>query len=426
MPRVVITGVGAISTYGIGINTLWNSLIEGKTILKNIPELWRLNDTQNDFLYSPLEKLEYKKLGFSLMELMQYEESNLNMILSVKEALDNANFNCTKVKNRMNSYIINDINYDKLGLYLGTGVGGLHSLFDNYDELRNIQNSISGKLDTFTVAKTMPNNVAASVGIKFSMHKNINSYAYACATGTITIGKAYENIKNGLLDIAITGSSEYLNSKYGGTYNSFLKANTLLTKGNKESVNCPFEKSRSGFLFSDGAAGALVLESLEHAQKRGANIIVEITGFSESFDAYNMVSVDPSGKYQHLMIKDLLSQDNLSNTDIQYVNSHGTGTVKNDEVESKVLSEIFNDDLSINSTKSLLGHTIGASGSIEAIVTALSIQENKIHKNNFIENPISNQNFVNKTTSLEIKNAISQSFAFGGHNGALLFKKFEN
>jgi 3-oxoacyl-[acyl-carrier-protein] synthase II len=423
MQRVVVTGTGALTSYGLGTETLWNNLLDGKTVIENIPASWKLTPNVKGF-FSPLPTLDYKALGFSKMELTQYESVNLNILVALDEALKSAQIVYTPVNNKLNSYALHHINTDRLGVFSGTGIGGIDTLLNNAFDFRKLQRGERGRLDPFSIAKSMPNNVAASIGIKLGLHKHINSYTYACATGTITIGKAYESIKNGLLDVAIAGSSESLDRE-GMTYNGFLKAKTIITGGDSETVNCPFDEKRSGFLFSEGASGVLVLESLAHAQKRDAHILAELVGFEESFDGYNMVSGDPSGVYIEAMIQNLLCEAKIEAKDIDYINAHGTGTLKNDEVEAEIFERLFGDKVAINSTKSLLGHTIAASGSIEAIVTMLSMRDQKIHKNNGLVNPIKKLHFVQKTTDLSIEYALSASYAFGGHNGALLFKRYK-
>ena len=423
MNRVVITGIGAVSAYGTGADVLWDSLINGKIVIEELPDNKKLKSTDKG-LYSPLPTLDYQRLGFSKMELMQYEESNLNMLVALEEALKGAMINTEKTSNKMNSVNITNINTENLGVYVGSGIGGVKSLLTNYNTLRALQNNGTGRLDAFTVSKAMPNNIAAAIGIKYNLHTNIHSYAYACATGTVTVGKAYNDIKNGLVDVAFTGSSEYLDDQFGGTYAAFAKAKTILLSGDKLSVNCPFDKKRSGFLFSDGGSAALVLESLDHAKQRGAHIIAEICGFSESFDAFNMVSGDPSGTYIQKMLNDLIDKADIKFDDVDYINTHGTGTIKNDEIEADIIEKLFGSKTALNSTKSLLGHTIAASGSIEAIVTALSIKNKMIHKNHGLTQPIKDLHFPTTTQKIDIQYAISTSYAFGGHNAALLFKRY--
>jgi len=423
MQRVVVTGTGAFTSYGLGSEVLWQKLLNGETIIEPIPDVWKLTPDIRG-LYAPLPSLDYEALGFSKMERTQYEPVNLNILTALDEALKNAEIGYTLVNNKLNSYSLKNINTERFGVFSGTGIGGIETLLNNAFDFKKLQRGERAKLDPFSIAKSMPNNVAATIGIKLGLHKHINSYTYACATGTITIGKAYESIKNGLLDVAIAGSSESLDRE-GMTYNGFLKAKTIITGEPHSGVNCPFDENRNGFLFSEGASGILVLESLEHAKKRNANILAEIVGFEESFDGYNMVSGDPSGVYIEHMLEKLLDEAGIEAKDIDYINAHGTGTIKNDEIEAAIFEKIFGNHVPINSTKSLLGHTIAASGSIEAIVTMLSMRDHKIHKNNGLVNPIKKLHFVRETTNVDIEYALSTSYAFGGHNGTLLFKRYK-
>ena len=422
--RVVITGIGATTSYGIGTTTLWKNLLKNTDVIKKIPDSWKTSAKTEGF-YAPLPKHDYKELGFSKSELLQYEPVTLNALLSVKEALDKANIPLTQLNDKLNRYRIDTINLNKMGVFGGTGIGGIETLLNSTSELKEVQDGAKIRLDALGVAKTMPYNIAAAIGIKLGLHRNINSHTYACATGTIVIGKAFKEIQNNHLDIVLTCTSEYTDQKIGLLYNGFLSGRTLTNTKDASFANVPFDERRNGFLFSEGGSGALVLESLEHAKKRDANILAEIVGFSDTFDGFNIVSLDPSGEYIEEMLLELLSDAKVSSSEINYINAHGTGTIKNDQVEAMVIERIFDENVAINSTKSLLGHTISASGSIEAIVTALSVKNKIIHENSGLKQPISRLNFVTKPTELEIKYAISQSFAFGGHNGALLFKRYE-
>ncbi len=420
--RVVITGAGALSAYGIGAEKLWHNLLLGNTKVANIPESWRLS-SQSKGLYSPLPLFDYRELGFSRMEVTQYEPVNLHILIALEEALKSAGIHYVLANDRLNSYLLEDVDLQRFGIFGGTGIGGIDTLIASMLKMKAVQSGEKGRLDTFSIAKSMPNNVSAAMGIKLNIHKNIHSYAYACATGTITIGKAYEQIKNGTLDMAVAGSSEYFD-KEGAAFNSFSVAKALVLEGNPLEANCPFDKNRKGFLFSEGGSGVVVLESLAHAKRRNAPVLAEIVGFSESFDGFNMVSGDPSGFYIEGMLRQMLKDAKIDPSEVDYINAHGTGTVKNDEVESLVFEKIFGNSAAINSTKSFLGHTIAASGSIETIVTALSIRDQRIHGNNALKAPLRPLNFSTESTDTDIEYALSTSSAFGGHNAALLFRKY--
>lgn len=423
MRRVVVTGLGAFTSYGLGTQRLWDNLINNTAVVQEIPSSWR--SVSKKGFYAPLPKLDYGALGFSRSETLQYEPVTLHALLSAQEALTQANFNFSKLNDKLNRYVLEGIDTKKVGVFGGTGIGGIETLSNATDKVKRSQGGEKVRQDALSVAKTMPYNIAAALGIKWSLHHNINSHTYACATGTILIGKAMKEIQNGSLDVAITCSSEYADQTIGLLYNSFLNGSTLSKGQDIASVNMPFDKKRSGFLFSEGGAGALVLESLEHAEARGATILAELVGFSDSFDGFNMVSPDASGIYIEEMLRTLLSQANISADEVSYINAHGTATLKNDEIETMVLEKIFNHTTAINSTKSFLGHSISASGSIEAITTILSMQHKMVHANYGLTEPISDLNLVKENTAVDIDYAISESFAFGGHNGAVLFKQYQ-
>ena len=191
-----------------------------------------------------------------------------------------------------------------------------------------------------------------------------------------------------------------------------------------ETANRPFDVEHSGFLYSQGGAGILILESYESARSRGAEILGEILGFEQSFDAYSMMSIDPEARQIERMIRNLIKEANIDIREIDYINTHGTGTKNNDQAESDVLRRIFTKPIWVNSTKSLLGHTLGASGSIEAVVTVLTLADQVTHVCKNLENPISDLNFVRTFhKKIEVNVGLTQSFAFGGHNAALLLRR---
>jgi 3-oxoacyl-[acyl-carrier-protein] synthase II len=192
-----------------------------------------------------------------------------------------------------------------------------------------------------------------------------------------------------------------------------------------EAANRPFDENRSGFLFSQGGAAVLILEELDHAQRRGATILAELIGFAETFDAHSIMSLAPGGQQIERMIHATLEDANMSPKDVDYINAHGTGTKNNDQTEAEVIDRVFGKSVRVNSTKSLLGHTIGASGAFEALVTALTLRDGKTHISRNLENPVLDLNFVRSVESFEPRVALSQSFAFGGHNAAIILRKYD-
>lgn len=254
-------------------------------------------------------------------------------------------------------------------------------------------------------------------GIK-GVNYTINS---SCASGTVAIGEAFMKIRDGVADLALAGGVECLKDESGSIMRGFDSLCTLTTSN--DGYPRPFSKDRSGFLFAEGGACILVLESLEHALERGIAPYAEILGYAANSDAYNIVQMDPAGTQVHAMLKEL-----IGDRKIDYINTHGTATQLNDETEALVIRSLFGGKETqplINSTKSITGHSIGASGAIEAAITAISIQQSIVHKN-LTDNVMEDLNLNLENVDRDIHVAISASYGFGGHNAALMFGKIKN
>jgi 3-oxoacyl-[acyl-carrier-protein] synthase II len=242
----------------------------------------------------------------------------------------------------------------------------------------------------------------------------------------VAIGNAFQTLRSGCIDTAIAGGVEYLSDEYGMLFRGFDLAKTLVAQGKlsfgNDQLNRPFDRDRSGFLFSQGGCGVMVLEELEHARKRGADILCEVAAYSETCDGFNIMMIEPSGQQITRMLAHLLRSADCTGRDVDYVNAHGTGTQLNDAAEAEIIECVFGRNALVNSTKSLLGHTLGASGALGVLVAALSIRHNTTHICKNLDHPIRDLNFVRSVSSRSIRTAVAQSFAFGGHNAALLLK----
>lgn len=454
---MVITGLGTINPIGINIEDFWENCISGKTNVQKIPEHWFNYSNFNSKIWSYLPKIDYSKYFITDIEKKQHDIATLLSISCSFQAIESAQLKYSRLDEKKNTFKIDSIDNKKAGVFIGTGIGGvstlgacfsyqilnnqknlLNNLLNNNQiksnkeiqkELSNILNNMTlpKRFNPFAVSMIMPNASGSKIAIKLNLQNINNTFSSACASGTIAIGNGYNKIKNGEIDFAITGGVEYMYDEYGALFYAFDTIKTLLNSdkyNDIEKSNRPFDKDRSGFLYSQGGCGILVIEELEHAKKRAAPIIAEIIGYSENCDAYNIMMIEESGQLIKAMIYQLLKQANISKEEVDYINTHGTGTILNDEVETKIIEEIFGNRILINSTKSLIGHTLGASGAIEAIVTALSIKNKKTHICKNLENPIRNLNFVTKVKEYPIKTAISQSFGFGGHNSAIALREY--
>lgn len=449
--RVAVTGIGVVTSLGTNTEQFWANCLAGETSVEKIPESWREFAEYHSTLWSPLT-VDYAALEVSRVEAAQNDPVSLIAVYAARQALISSGFTLAVKDKRARTETVTEIAPARAGVYMGTGVGGAKSFLENhtYQTLARQKARLVGvrealkknspergeleavmerlvlgqRFNPFVVSMLMPNAVSALMGVRFSFNGPNLTYALACASGTVAIGKAFDALRRGEVDLALAGGSEYLDDRFGGIFLGFDIAGALVRQcSDPDKANRPFDADRSGFLFSQGAAAVLVLEPLDAARERGATVLAEVAGYAESFDAYSMMRIEPEAREIERMIMCALADANLRPDEIQYVNSHGTGTQANDLTEAQVIERVFGREVLVNSTKSLLGHSIGASGAIEAAVTALSLYHQTTHACRNLENPIAELNFVSKVEQHDIPAAFSQSFAFGGHNAGLVFRR---
>lgn len=451
--RVVVTGLGIVSSIGSDTSQFWNSCLESKTRVESIPEVWRQYADYHSTIWATLDPVDAGKFGLTRVEVAQNDPASLIAGNAARQALTNAGLEPELFNKRANSYQIPGVDAERVGVYMGTGIGGANSFLDNYsvqmlgkqklrlrealsplpedDETRQVLGPIVDSLhhgrrfNPFVVSMLMPNAISAHIGLKYSIKGPNHTHCVACASGTVAIGHAFHAVRSGSVDFAISGGSEYLEDYYGGIFHGFDIARALVRDcENPDTANRPFDVNRSGFLYSQGGAAVLLLEDLDTAVGRGAPILAEVAGYAETFDAHSIMSIAPDGVQIERMMNGALADAGMSHADIQYVNAHGTGTQANDAVETEVIGRVFGRDVLVNSTKSLVGHTIGASGAIEALVTVMSLKEQRTHPCNNLEEPLCDLNFARETTACSMDAGLTQSFAFGGHNAGLILKRY--
>lgn len=450
--RVVVTGAGAVSAIGRGVDEFWRNCLDGKSAVAAIPPEWERYADLYSHIWSPLPELDPESLGVARAERLQFDPVTMLALGAAREAIECAGFPMTAAGERSRNFILSDVDSSRTGVYLGTGIGGAHTFLHNHthhlhkraretlvsyagsrasdpdaERLNDVIARLShgARYNPFVVSMLMPNAPSAAVGIKFSLTGRNTTYCVACASGTVAVGRGFRAVQSGEVDVAITGGSEYLYDEHGHIFHGFDVAGTLVRDyAAPETANRPFDAKRSGFLFSQGGAASLVLEELEHAQKRGAPIMAEVIGFAESFDAHSMMSLAPGGEQIERMMRATLADAGLTPDAVDYVNAHGTGTRNNDEIEAAVIGRVFGKSVRVNSTKSLLGHTIGASGAFEALVTALTLRDGRTHVCKNLETPLADLSFVLDNGRFDPEVGMSQSFAFGGHNAAVLMRRF--
>ena len=445
MKAVLVTGTGAVSSFGVGTEILWDNCLQGNSIVKPIPDCWQNFTSYRSSIWSPLPEIDYLKFGFSSLELTQLDPVTRISLIAAWEALERAGIEISRSDLPAGPDDLTGIDKARMGVFIGTGIGGATSMLDNYayhivksakgslsrypgePDLARLAEIAAGRrrVNPFVVSMTMANATAATIGIKFGIKGINHTYPYACASATYAIGEACRAISENRLDIAIAGGCEYFADTAGGLFMSFDIARTLVSNcDDPQTANRPFDKARSGFLFGQGGCGMLVLESKNHALKRGAEVLATCTGYGESFDAFNIMSNATDGSQLTKMVQETLDDAGLRPDQIDYINAHGTGTETNDAAEAAVVERIFGNKPKINSSKSLLGHTLGASGGLEAVICVKSISSQGSHLCKNLETPVRDLNFITGPENFEIRHCMSQSFAFGGHNAALIFSRY--
>ena len=416
MRRVVVTGIGLLSSIGEGKENTWNNLLNGKSGIKKIDQFntdefsckiagYISNDENNTNYFDISSHLDNKEIKRN-DRFIQYG------IVAAKMAVEDSGIQNLSDEDKLNT-----------GVIVGSGIGGLETI---YNGSMTIKNSGPRKLSPFFIPSSLINLLSGQISIKYGFKGPNHSVVTACATGAHSIGDAGEIIKRGAADIMIAGGAEAAVCELGLA--GFCAARSLSTSYNDdpELASRPWDKNRDGFVMGEGA-GIIVLEELEHARKRDAKIYAELIGYGMSGDAYHITAPSEDGDGGFRAMAQSLKMANISPENIDYVNAHGTSTIKGDQIELNAIMRLFrnNENLFVSSTKSSIGHLLGAAGSVESIFSILAINNSIAPATLNLEDPIESNNIklvskVPKETKINI--ALSNSFGFGGTNTALLFK----
>lgn len=413
MNRVVVTGLGAITPIGNTIKEFYDGLFNGVSGAANIT----LFDTE---LFKTKFACEVK--NFNVNELLdrkmarRMDRFTQFGMVAAKEAMTDSGIDIEK------------IDQDRAGVIWGSGIGGLKTLETEITEFA-LGNG-TPRYNPFMVPKMISDIAAGYISIEYGFRGPNFATVSACASSSHAIGVAFDNIRLGRADIMITGGSEATITKTGiGGFNSMKALSTR--NDDPKTASRPFDLDRDGFVQGEGA-GALVLESLEHAKKRGAKIYAEIVGSAATADAYHITAPHPEGLGANNVMKSVLSDAKLNQNEIQYVNVHGTSTPLGDIAEVKAILQTFGNsayDLNISSTKSMTGHLLGAAGSVETIACIFSVRDNIVPPtiNHFTDDPNidAKLNLTFGDAQERIVNAaMSNTFGFGGHNSSIVVKKY--
>ena len=421
--RVVITGIGPATAIGMGKKEFSAGIYGLKTCIVEIPSSYEQNYTFKSRYFVPKPEFSLSALGIHQSIERMMEESSKLSVLCAKLALEDAGF---QIKNAENHMQVEGL--ENCGTIIGVGMSSLQTALESFaahiagpDGQCSDPNHHKPRVNRMVIPMLMTNSPAAWISILFGLKGFGYTLNAACASGSYALGEAYRTILSGRCDVILTGGVEALAEKHGAFMRGFDMLSTLTRA--KDGRPQPFSQQRSGFLFNEGAGCVLVLEELERAQKRGADIYAEIVDYDSCSDAYSIVQMDPTGD----SITQLF-QKVTQGIKVDYLNAHGTGTSANDDIEAQVIQRVFGPKSTqpyINSTKGILGHSIGASGALEVAVAALSIKESRIH-GNLTSDPLANLNLPLETIETPIDYALSASYGFGGHNALILLKRYDN
>jgi len=409
--RVVVTGIGAITPVGKTAPDFWNGLVSGKSGARPIEHF----DT-TDFPTKFAAQIEdYDELNyFDRKEARRLDKVCQYALIAAEETLEDSGINLDKVDK------------DRVGVIVGTGIGGMLTF---YDQSVALYKDGPRGVSPFFIPKMIPDMVAGQISIKWGFKGPNFCAVSACATGSHNIGLAYDSIQQGQCDMAITGGSEAPVSEIGVAGFNSMKA--MSTRNDSpETASRPFDKTRDGFVLGEGA-GIFFLEELEHAKNRGAQIYGEIAGYGFSADAHHITAPDPDGAGVVLAMKRAFESAGIKPEDIGHINMHGTSTPLGDIAETNTIKKVFGDhayEMNMNSTKSMTGHTLGAAGAVESLATLLAIYHGMVPPTINLENPDPDCDLnytANEAEVRDIDYAMNNAFGFGGHNTALILKKFE-
>jgi len=408
--RVVVTGMGAITCLGNSVEQFWTGVKNGQSGIRKIslvsPDGFPCSVSGEIQDFDPTEHMDRK-------EARRMARFSQFAIVAADQAVEDAGLDFEQE------------NLDRVGVLIGSGSGGLPET-DQQSEIR-VKRGV-GRMSPYYIPMMLVNMASANISHRFNLTGYTNTCVTACAASTQAIGEAAEVIRRGDADIIVTGGTEAGICEIGmGGFSTMRALSTW--SGDPSQASRPFDKGRDGFAPAEGS-GILILESLEHAHARGASIYAEIGGWGVSSDAYHLVQPHPEGSGAAKAMNRALTNAGVSIKDVDYINAHGTSTPINDASETKAIKAVFGEhayNVPISSTKSMVGHSLGASGALEAIVCISSISDGVLHPtiNQTEPDPDCDLDYIpNVSRELEVNVTLSNSFGFGGQNACLVIKKF--
>ena len=409
--RVVVTGMGVLSPVGNGIENFWNALLAGKS---GVAPITRFDASLFDTRFAAELKGYNPEAYFSSKDARKISPFVQFGVVAAREALAHANFK------------MSEVDPHRVAVVVGSGIGAIGVAEEEYHKY--IEKG-PGRISPFFIPKMIINEAAGQISIDIGAKGPVTCSVTACATGTTCIGDAFKMIQYGEVDAAFAGGTEASLSILGVGGFSALKA--LSTRNDDpERASRPFDKDRDGFVMGEGAC-VVVLEELEFALKRGAKILAEVVGYSQTGDAFHSTAPDDSGDGAARAMVQALKWGDLKTVDVDYINAHGTSTYLNDKIETLAIHKAFGDHarkIAVSSTKSMTGHLLGAAGAVECAACVLAIRDQIIPPtiNYVTPDPECDLDYVpNQARRAKVELAMSNSLGFGGHNATIAVKKFK-
>lgn len=409
--RVVVTGIGVVSPVGCDLETTWDAVREGRSGIDTITSF----DVTEFDVHIAGEITGYDPMDhFTKREMDRIDRFAQFALVAARDAVASAGLDLEKE------------NLDRIGAYIGTGIGGLHTIEAQHTRLVK---SGPRRVSPLMIPKLMTNAAAGIVCLNLGLHGPSMACSSACASATHSIGEACQCIRFGMADVLLCGGTEAAVTPMG--LSGFQQLKALSTRNDEpQKASRPFDANRDGFVMSEGGA-VLVMESLEHARARGADILAEMVGYGASSDAYHITLPEPDGKGAALAMAAALQDAGVEPEDVDYINAHGTATPAGDDVEAKAVCSVFKDHarrLAISSSKSVFGHLLGASGAVESAVCLMALRDNVCPPTINLDDPdpeCCGLNFVpHQAQERPLDAVMNNSFGFGGHNVSLIFREF--
>ena len=407
--RVVVTGMGAITPLGNDVNSFWNGIKEGKCGIDYITQI----NTEKLKVKVAAEVKDFKPENYiDRKEAKRMDRYCQLALAAAKEAIEDSGLD------------LENMNRERLGVIVGSGIGGLSTI---EKEVRTLVEKGPNRVSPLFIPMAISNMAAGNIAIKYGAKGMCTSVVTACATGTNAIGDALRHLQYGMADVIIAGGAEASVTELAIA--GFTNLTALSNSNDPKGASTPFDAKRSGFVMGEGA-GILILETLEHAEKRGAKIYAELVGYGSTCDAHHMTSPAPDGEGGARAMKIAIEDAGIGASEVSYINAHGTSTPLNDKYETMAIKSVLGEcayKVPISSTKSMTGHLLGAAGAIEGVVCVKALQDGFIPPTIGYSTPDADCDLdyvPNQGRKAELNYAMSNSLGFGGHNATIVFKRW--